>query len=86
MKLVYGLRNIVNKIKKKAKATWIGHILLGKDLLQHIIEGTARGGTRLKHLLDDHKEKRGYWKMKEEAPARAVWRTWFGRGYGPVVR
>jgi hypothetical protein len=45
----------------KKKATWIGHILLGKGLLQHFIEGkiggTAREGTRHKHLLDDHKER-----------------------------
>jgi hypothetical protein len=27
-----------------------------------------------------------YWKLKEEALDRTVWRTCFGRGYGPVVR
>jgi hypothetical protein len=90
MKLKYSLRNIVHKIKKKAKATWIGHILLGKGFLQQVIGGkiggTARGGTKRKPLLDDHKEKRGYWKLKEEAPVHTVWRTCFGRGYGSVVR
>jgi hypothetical protein len=35
-------------------------------------------------LLDDLKEKRRYWKLKE-ALDRTLWRTRFGRGYGPVV-
>jgi hypothetical protein len=26
------------------------------------------------------------WKMKEEALDRTLWRTRFGRGYGPVIR
>ena len=38
-----------------------------------------------KKLLDDIKEKRGYWKLKEQALNRSLWRTRFGRGYGPVV-
>jgi hypothetical protein len=38
-----------------------------------------------KQLLDDLKEKRIYWKLKEEALDRTLWRTRFGRGYGPVV-
>jgi hypothetical protein len=41
---------------------------------------------RLKQLLDGLKEKTRYWKLKEEALDRALWRTRFGRGYGPVVR
>jgi hypothetical protein len=41
---------------------------------------------RRKQLLDDLEEKRRYWKLKEEALGRTVWRTHFGRGYGPVVR
>jgi hypothetical protein len=39
-----------------------------------------------KQLLDDLKEKRGYWKLKEEALDRSQWRSRFGRGYGPVAR
>jgi hypothetical protein len=46
---------------------------------------TGRRG-RLKQLLDDLKETRGYWKLKEEALARSLWRTRLGRGYGRVVR
>jgi hypothetical protein len=37
-------------------------------------------------LLDDLKEKRSYWKLKAEALDRTLWRSRFGRGYGPVVR
>jgi hypothetical protein len=58
-----------------------------------VIEGKLEGWIemmrrrrRRKQLLDDHKEKRRYWKLKEEALDRTVWRTRFGRGYGPVVR
>ena len=37
-------------------------------------------------LLDDLKETRGYWRLKEEAIDHSLWRTRFGRGCGPVVR
>jgi hypothetical protein len=47
---------------------------------------TERRGRRRKQLLDDLKEKRGHWKLKEEALDRTLWRIRFGRGYGPVVR
>jgi hypothetical protein len=46
----------------------------------------GRRGRRRKQLLDDLKEKKIYWKLKEEALDRALWRSRFGRGYGPVVR
>ena len=45
-----------------------------------------RQGKRCKQLLDDHKEKRGYQKLKDEALDSAVQRTGFVRGCGPVVR
>jgi hypothetical protein len=78
----------------KKKANWIGHILRKNCLLQHVIKGKIEGrawvpgrrGRRRKRLLDDLKEKGGYWKLKEEALCRILWRTRFGRGYGPVVR
>jgi hypothetical protein len=47
---------------------------------------TGRRGRRSKQLLDDLKEKRRYWKLKEEALDRTLWRTRYGRGYGAVVR
>jgi hypothetical protein len=85
--------NILHAIKGR-KANWIGHILRRNCLLKHVIEGkleekiemTGRRRRRRKQLLDDLKEKRRYWKLKEEALDRTLWRTRFGRGYGPVVR
>jgi hypothetical protein len=49
-------------------------------------EITGKRGRRRKQLLDDVKEKRRYWKLKEEALDRTLWRTRFGREYRPVVR
>jgi len=42
--------------------------------------------TNIKQLLDDPKETRGYWKLKVEALDRSLWKTSFGKGFGPVVR
>jgi hypothetical protein len=39
-----------------------------------------------KQLLENLKEKRRYWKLKEEALDRTMCRTSFGRGSGPLVR
>jgi hypothetical protein len=50
------------------------------------LEVTGRRGRRHKQLLDDLKETRGYWKLKEEALDRSLSRTRSGRGCGPVVR
>jgi hypothetical protein len=50
------------------------------------MEVTGRRERRRKGLLYDLKEKRGYWKLQEEALDRAVSRTRFRRDYGPVVR
>jgi hypothetical protein len=76
-------RNIVHTIKRR-KANWIGHILRRNCLVKHVIEGklegriemTGRRGRRRKQLLDDLKERRRYWKVKEEALDRTIWRTW----------
>jgi hypothetical protein len=61
-------------------------------LLKQVIEGkiggtdvTGRRGTRRKQLLEDLKERRRYWKLKEDALDRTLWRTRCGRGYGSVV-
>jgi hypothetical protein len=86
-------RNILHTIKRR-KANWIGHILCRNCLLKHIIERKIEGriekkerrGRRRKKLLDDLKEKKGYWKFKEEALDRTLWRTGCGRGCGRVVR
>jgi hypothetical protein len=63
-------------------------------LLKHVIENniegrievTGRRVRRRKQILDDLKETKGNWKLKEEALDRKLWRTRFGRGYGLVVR
>jgi hypothetical protein len=62
-------------------------------LLKHVfeekiegrIEGRGRRGRRRKQILGDFRGKRGYWKLKEEVVDRTLWRTCFGRAYGPVV-
>jgi hypothetical protein len=69
-------RNILHTIKRR-KANWLGHILRRNCLLKHVIEEklegrTGRRGRRRKQLLDDLKEKRGYWKLKEEALDRTL--------------
>jgi hypothetical protein len=71
-------RNVLHTIRRR-KANWIGHVLRRNCLLSHIIEGkiigTRRRGRRRKQLLDDLKEARRYWKLKEEARVRNFWRT-----------
>jgi hypothetical protein len=65
-----------------------------KCFLQHVVEEntagnikvTGKGGNRRKQLLYVLEEKRGYWKLKEEAPDRTLERTRFGKGCGRVVR
>jgi hypothetical protein len=86
-------KNVLHAIKRR-KVNWLGHILRRNCLLKHAIEGKLEGrremtggrGSRRKQLPDDIKEKRIYWKLKEETLDRTLWRTRFGRGYGPVVR
>jgi hypothetical protein len=64
--------------------------LLWNCLLKHVIEGkiegrievTRRRERRREQLPDDLKEKRGYWKLKEEALDHTPLRTRFGGGYG----
>jgi len=47
---------------------------------------TGRRGKRRKQLLDKLKEKRGYWRLKEEVLDRTLCITGYGKGNGPVVR
>ena len=85
-------RNILREIRNR-KANWIGHILRRNCLLKQVIEGkikgqievTRRRGRRRKKLLDDPKDRRGYYQLKKEALDRTLWRNRFGRGFGPVV-
>jgi hypothetical protein len=82
-------RKILHTIRRR-KANWIGHILRRNCLPSHFDKGkireTGRRERRRKQLLDDLKEARRYWKLKEEAQNRPLWRIQFGRGYGPVAR
>jgi len=88
---VKGDRNIVYTINRR-KANRIGHMLRRNCLPKHVIEGKIEGsvevrgrrGRRRKQLLDYLKETRGYWRLKEKALDRTVWRTRFGRGCGSV--
>jgi hypothetical protein len=81
-------RNILQTVKRR-KANWIGHILCRNCRLKNVnarqngrIEVTGSRGRRRKQLMDGLKAKTGYWKLKEGALDRAVWRTGFGRGCG----
>jgi len=86
-------KDILHTIQQR-QANCIGHILGRNCLPKHVTDGkieesievTARRGRRRKRLLDGLKEKRGYWKLKVEALDRILWRSGFGRAYGPVVR
>jgi hypothetical protein len=86
-------RNIIHEIRIR-RANWIGHILRRNCLLKQVIEGkikremevTRRQGRRRKKLLDDLKDRRGSFHLKEEALDCTRWRNRFGRGFGPVVR
>jgi hypothetical protein len=69
---------------KRGRYCLLKHVIEGK--IEGRIEVTGRRGRRLMQLLDDRNEMRGYWKLKEEEIDRTLWRTRFGRGYGPVVR
>jgi hypothetical protein len=72
-------RKILHTIKRR-KANCIGHILRRNCLLKHVIKGklegrieiTGRRGRRRKQLLYELKEKRRYWKLKEEALDRIL--------------
>jgi hypothetical protein len=77
-----------NSRKEGRKANSIGHILFRYSLLKYV-QGEIQGrrevmGRRCMQLLDDLRERRGHCKLIEEALDRTLWRTYFGRGYGPL--
>jgi len=78
-------RSILHAVRRR-KADWIGCMLCGNCLLKYVTEGKTdmmgRWARRCKQLLDVLKEKRGYWKLKEETLDRTVCRTGFGGGSG----
>jgi hypothetical protein len=78
----------------RRKGNRVRHSLHRNCFQKHVVEVKIEGrmevtggrGRRRKQLLDDLKEKRRFWKLKEEALGRTLWRIRFGRGYGPVVK
>jgi len=78
----------------RRRANRIGPNLHTNCLLKRVIKGkidgrievTGRRGRRRKQVQDDLKEKTGYWKLKEKALDRILWRARFGRRYGPSSR
>jgi hypothetical protein len=72
-------RNILHEARKRMTIL-IGHILHRNCLLQRVIEGkikgwievTGRRGRRRRKLLNDLKERRGYFHLKEEALDRTM--------------
>jgi hypothetical protein len=58
----------------RRKGNWIGHTLHRNCLLKLIVKGnieetlnaTERRGRRRNQIMDNLKERRGYWKLKEE--------------------
>jgi hypothetical protein len=71
--------DILHRVQRR-KANWIGHMLRRNCLLKHIVEGniegrikvTGRQGRRRNQVLDDVKETRRYWELKEEARERTL--------------
>ena len=60
------MRTLLNNILRR-KANWIGHILRRNFLLHDVIEGQMKGvGRRRTQLLDDLRNRRRYWELKEE--------------------
>ena len=65
-------RTLLNNILRR-KGNWIGHILRRNCLLHDPIEGQmmeVKGVGRRTQLLDDLRNRRSYWELKEEAEDR----------------
>jgi hypothetical protein len=81
--------NILQTIKRR-NANWICHIFRRNCLLKYVFKGnieesiavTGRLGRRRKQLLDSLR----ILEFENEALDCTLWKTHFGRGYGPVLR
>ena len=75
-------RTMIRTIRQR-KANWSEHILRRDCLLRDIIEGKLeangihRVGRRKIQILDDLREKKKYWELKDEAGDRQKWREKF---------
>jgi len=81
-------RSVLHTIERM-KANSLGHMLRRNSLLRHDIEGNIEDGKtrkKTKQLLDDLRETRDYWKLKEVTLGRTLWRSHCGGGYGSVVQ
>jgi hypothetical protein len=74
---------------KGRKGNWIGHMLSTNCRLKNVIQEKIEREDEEEDVSSycmALKETRRSWNLKEAALHRTVWRTGFGRGYGPVVR
>jgi hypothetical protein len=86
-------RNKVHTVKGR-KDNWIGHIWRRNRFLKHVTHGKIAGKIEVtgireirgKQLLDDRKERGGYWKLQEETLDHPLWKNGFGRECGSVAR
>ena len=66
-------RTLLNNILRR-KANWIGHVLRRNCLLHDAIKGqmteVKKVGRRRTQLLDDLKNRRRYWELKEKVEDR----------------
>ena len=71
-------RTLLNNVLRRTEPNWIGHILRRNCLFHDVIEGQmtkVKGvGRRRTQLLDDLRNRRRYWELKEEAEDRNRWK------------
>jgi len=81
-------KNLILHARQGRKAKWTGHIFRGNCLLKHFIEGniegTRREVRRCKQPLEDFKVKTR--ETERGSIDLTLWRTHFGRSFGPVAR
>ena len=70
-------RTLLNNILCR-KANWISHVLRSNSLLHDVIEGQMTEVERRRiELLDELRNRRRYWELKEEAEVKKRWRRQF---------
>ena len=83
----YNNQQVHIKSDKKYPDTHVtDYILVNHMWSIYVFLCKPRRGRRRKRLLDDLKDRRGYFHLKEEALDRTMWRNRFGGGFEPVVR
>ena len=74
-------RTLLNTVLRR-KTNWIGHLLRRNCLLRDAIKGEMTemkgvGRIRRRQLLDDLRNRKRYWELKEEVEDRKRWRQQF---------